>query len=96
MPCMKALVILVFTVFGVIFANVAAVVVSLYLDPDIPYTLPQCVELFRIACETSPEALRSVIADIVLGLVFAMIGIYSVILDVFRDSSKNKGKVIRL
>lgn len=93
---LKALVILVFTVFGVIFANVAAVVLSLYLDPEITLTLPQCVELFRVVCETNDEAMRSVIADIVLGLVFAMIGIYSVIRDVFRDSSKNKGKVIRL
>ena len=48
------------------------------------------------ALATDPEILIGVLGEVALGLIFAVLGIWSVVKDIFKTTSKKANRFIRL
>lgn len=99
----KGIIVIVATVFGVLLAEIIAVVVSIYSiwqsDPEtsgLGLTIFDAAYTFAYALGEDPTIISDMAGDIVLGLFFAGLGIWQTIRDIFKANGKNANKFIRL
>lgn len=85
----KGFVILIVTLAAVIFAEYASIVILFLTDPDVQamnYGLGQVLSLIRFAARSS-EFTSAVVRDVLLGIVFALLGIVGMLRQIFSETS---------
>lgn len=95
----KGFAIIVATVLGVIIAESAAIMVYLgiaWSQEGYTFGVSDVIYSYFYTLASNSEALLETVWDIVLGLVFAFLGIWSTIKGVFKATGKNADRFIRL
>lgn len=95
----KGIVIIIATVLGVIIAESVAIMVSLgvmWTQEGYEFNILDIIYSYAYALATDSGVLLAVLGDIALGLVFAALGIWSLIRDIFKTTGKNANRFIRL
>ncbi len=92
----KGVVVILATVLGVLVAEFAALVISLMADPEIGLGLGEAVQAVIQLTTENAEVQGIVFKEILLGLVFAGLGIFSLAKDIFDDTSAHNGKALPL
>lgn len=99
----KGIVVVLVTILCVVLAEFVTALIGIKIelanDPELSlyaFTFSDIIEIFFSLVEESSEYRGAVISDLVLGLIFAMLGIGSLARSIFIKTSDNNGKVIRL
>lgn len=95
----KGIAIIISTIFCVIVAESVAIMVALgvmWSQEGSQFTILDVIYTYVYALVTDSSILTSVLADVALGLVFAALGTWSTISEIFRATGKNADRFIRL
>ena len=95
----KGIVIILATVLGVIVAESVAIMISLgvmWVQEGYEFNILDIVYFYNYALANDSNILMAVLGDIALGLIFAALGIWSIIKDIFKTTGKNANRFIRL
>lgn len=99
----KAFIIIAVTIVAVLLAEGAALVLSVHheiaSDPtlsELHLTIADSAEFTRYILENDAEARGSVVSDVVIGLLFAALGMASTVKEVFTDTSSKKNMAQRI
>ncbi len=95
----KGIIIIIATVLGTIFAESVAIMVStavVWSQEGYEFYILDVVYSYFYALVTDSTLLVAVLGDIVLGLVFAGLGIWSLARDIFKTTGKKANRFIRL
>lgn len=95
----KGVAVIIATIFGVIVAESVAIMVYLgvtWAQEGYTFSVLDVILTYFYTLATNSQALTETLADIALGLVFAGLGIWSTIRDIFKATGKNADRFIRL
>ena len=95
----KGFIVIVATFIGTFFAESIALMVGMgiaWSQEGIEFYLLDIVYSYFYALVTDSEVLMAVLTDVALGLVFAVLGIWSVVKDIFKTTGKKANRFIRL
>ena len=95
----KGVAVIIATIFGVVAAESVAIMVSVgitWAQMGETFSIMDVVYSYFYALVTDSEVLTSVLIDTALGLVFAFLGIWSTIREIFKATVKNADRFIRL
>lgn len=95
----KGVAVIIATILGVIVAESAAIMVSvgvIWAQEGATFSVLDVVYSYFYTLISDTETLMLVIKDIALGLVFAALGIWSTIREIFKATGKNADRFIRL
>lgn len=95
----KGIAVIIATIFGVIFAESAAIMVAVgvaWAQEGITFSIFDIAYSYFYALTTDSAILVDILIDTALGLVFAFLGIWSTIRDIFKATGKNADRFIRL
>lgn len=95
----KGIAVIIATIFGVIFAESAAIMVAVgvaWAQEGITFSIFDIAYSYFYALATDSSILVDILIDTALGLVFAFLGIWSTIRDIFKATGKNADRFIRL
>lgn len=95
----KGFIVIIATFIGTFFAESIALMVGMgiaWSQEGIEFYLLDIVYSYFYALVTDSEILMAVLTDVALGLVFAVLGIWSVVKDIFKTTGKKANRFIRL
>lgn len=95
----KGFIVIIATFIGTFFAESIALMVGMgiaWSQEGIEFYLLDIVYSYFYALVTDSEVLMAVLTDVALGLVFAVLGIWSVVKDIFKTTGKKANRFIRL
>ena len=95
----KGFIVTIATFIGTFFAESVALMVSMgvaWTQEGIDFYALDVVYSYFYALATDPEILIGVLGEVALGLIFAVLGIWSVVKDIFKTTGKKANRFIRL
>ena len=95
----KGVAVIIATIFGVVIAESATIMVTMgvsWAQEGYTFSVLDVIYSYVYALASDSETLMLVLKDIALGLVFAALGIWSTIREIFKATGKNADRFIRL
>lgn len=95
----KGVAVIIATIFGVIVAESAALMVYIgigWAEEGITFSVLDVIYTYFYMLVSEPEMLTLVLKEVLFGLVFAALGIWSTIREIFKSTGKNADRFIRL